>query len=223
MLIIIWTLPNTIFLRNLILGIASILALVIFFKKIIDHYFYKKIPFVLIGLFIIWTLLHYIFFSIDPQLQLKEIKGLLLRSVMAILIASALVLYLKKEPQAISLVGLCVASTVFINIGVYFFYSYEKGVFINFGRLFNKPFNKIETTFWGTILISFSVAILHYSNQYKKAYPRFNEKLWICMIIISLFSSLISTSKSGILLGCSLIFAFHNFIDKKNIPTEIFY
>jgi hypothetical protein len=222
MLVIVWTLPNTIFLRNLIMGIASLLALVLFIKKFIDHNLYKKIPFSLLGLFILWTLIHYIFFSIDQQLQLKEIKGLLVRSVMAILIASALIVYLKKEPQAISLFGLFVASTVFINIGVYCFYSYKNGVFLDFGMLFNKPFNKIETTFWGSILISYSIAILHYSNLSTKTYPKFNEKLWFCLIIISLFSSLISTSKSGMLIGCSLIFTFVILLIRKILVHKFF-
>jgi len=102
----IWAVRETIALRIGLLGVGTILSLVYcvrFFKNNPPRIPPKKwIPFILLGLMLCWVVVHYLFFSRFPDIQLHELISTWLRSGLAAILALGTGLALSKRPTAIN-------------------------------------------------------------------------------------------------------------------------
>jgi len=205
----IWTLPNTILWRNLFLCFGGILSVLIIYEKQSYVRLLKKYALNILGLLLIWVFVHFLFFSMDPNLQLKELSGLWIRSVLAMLMAVTLILYLNTNPRSTLLLGICVGATVLINIGFYIFNSLQFERFLLPVEIMGRPFHKIESVFWGSLWIAWALANLHYLISSNNTSIRLRYTiLWITVILISLISSLLSGAKNGMIIGITLICIF---------------
>ncbi len=104
----IWATMNTIALRNVLLGVGSLFALVYWwnwFKANKTSHILPSLswlywlPVVLIGLMFIWVVAHYFFFAQNPQQQFDELKSTWLRSLLAVILGSATGLALDRSTR----------------------------------------------------------------------------------------------------------------------------
>jgi hypothetical protein len=208
-LICIWTIPETIFWRNLILIFGGLFSLYFLFKKTCTQTIYSSFAIKILGLLLIWVLVHFLFFSMDPKIQSKELSSLWLRSLLAMFIATSVVIYLKKFPESFLTFGFCIGFTVLTNIGIYLFHSINAGQFLLLGGAMGKPFYKIETVFWGSLWIAYAIANLQYLLFDAKLNIKFKYIfLWISAILLTLISAMLSSAKNGMITGAALIFIF---------------
>lgn len=89
----IWATKNTIALRNILLVLGSILSVVYVARLFLKNgftfqiSFTRVIPIMLLLAMFIWVLVHYLFFSRMPELQLQELKSTWLRAFLAFIFA----------------------------------------------------------------------------------------------------------------------------------------
>jgi len=207
LLCVIWTIPSLIAFRNILLGIGGIFSLYFIYKNINIINITNTISIKLLGFLIIWVIVHFIFISIDRNLQLIELTGLWFRTVSAMLMASVLVVYLNQYRQSFLIFGICIGATVLINISFYIYQSFFEQRFILPGELMGRPFYKIETVFWGTILIAYANACLSIYIKQEKTSIKIIIYYFVA-IFLALFSAFLSVAKNGILIANVLIFAF---------------
>jgi hypothetical protein len=201
--------PNTILWRNLLLSFGSIFSFLIIYRNLFLISILNNFSIKMLGLLLTWVFFHYLFISMEPNLQLKELSGLWLRSVLAMLMAVSLALYLSTNPQSVLLLGICVGATVLINISFYVFYSLQVERFLLPGEVMGRPFHKIETVFWGSLWIAYALANLQYLISHPKTINRLKYTvLWINVVIVALISSLLTSAKNGIVAGIALACIF---------------
>ena len=216
LLSIVWVLPHTAAIRNILLGIGLIFSLIYIFtfgvKILINR---KCLPLILIYTLFIWVGIHWLFFSLDIQIESKEIKGIWVRSAIGILLAIILAIEIKETLYLKILFAISLCATPFINLGFYIFHSFQnKRILLPNEFVSRFLFNKIEVAFFGVIAISFFLAwsVIYLSEKYphKRIFINF---ILIPIISILLLSLLISASKNGVLISLLLlgIFFTHTF------------
>jgi hypothetical protein len=104
----IWGVVHTIALRNMLLGIGSLMGLLYWYewvaakpmgdKKRISNYI-DYVPLCLVAFIFLWVILHYFLFSKNPQQQLDELSGTWLRALLAALLGSATGLALNRNSR----------------------------------------------------------------------------------------------------------------------------
>ncbi len=207
-LLTIWVLPNTIALRHAFLGTGLIGAIAVisktkFFK---GRRLLEMAPLILFSLIFIWALTHYLLFSLNPELELQELKSIWLRalggSIIAIGLSIALRIYSFLRPYFF--ISLFIVSS--INLIAYFYLSYKSGSFIlpvDFVSAF--VFKKIEAAFFGVIAISIACANLLYllEKQLNKK-NAFIILFWFFGISIAVVSSLVANTKNGVAVALGL-------------------
>ena len=116
----IWAVKGTIALRNILL-VSGILFSIYY---IIQEWQYgdlknqctirKVLPIVLLILIFVWVLCHYLFFSIDPVQQFKELKSTWLRALLASVVGFGTGLALRNHPNRLNLLwfGILIAFLV---------------------------------------------------------------------------------------------------------------
>ncbi len=94
----IWATSHTIALRNTLLWIGASLAIWYGIESLhalkaqqqkLSLSWLDRIPFILIGAMLAWVVLHYLFFSREPDRQLDELKSTWLRVFLAVLLGAA--------------------------------------------------------------------------------------------------------------------------------------
>lgn len=108
-LLIAWVIPNTIALRHLLLVIGCLSAIGLIQGNL--GYFknakFRTFPLAcILGLFS-WVIIHYTFYSLNPELELSELKGLWMRSFLG----------------AITAVGLGIAIVKYSRLRLFFIHS----------------------------------------------------------------------------------------------------
>ena len=102
------------------------------------------------GLFI-WVLIHYTFFSLNPELELSEIKGLWIRSLVGAIAAVGLGIAIVKYSRLRLYFYIALFSTPFINVVSYCWASYLNHGLVNPNDFVRFLFAKIETAYFGAI------------------------------------------------------------------------
>ena len=104
----IWATMNTIALRNVLLWIGTVAALMYWwnwFKTYKSNHTLPALSWLywlavsLITFMLIWVVIHYFFFAQNPQQQLSELKSTWLRSLLAVILGSATGLALNRNPR----------------------------------------------------------------------------------------------------------------------------
>ena len=211
-ILFIWCIPNTIALRNglLLLGAINAIYLIISCRSQFDVSNKKYFPLLLLGCLYIWAVIHYVFFSFNPELELKELQSIWLRAFAGSLIAVALPLCLIGNQRRSNFFYIFLFSTPIINIFLYIFACVTSGHLITPQEyVAGFIFKKIETVFFGSIASAIAAANL-VSIITKKDQSQFNQTLsvglWILGIAICFISAIISNTKNGILIGLFVAF-----------------
>jgi hypothetical protein len=200
-LLFIWVVPNTIALRHVLLAIAFLSSLMVI-KENAELFIRVKaaiFPLAVLSLLFVWVGIHYIFFSLNPELELKEITSLWVRTALGFVAAIGLGISLRKYPELMKFFYIAVFLTPILNVGSYFYASYLKGVFLPPGAIIFFLFAKIETAYFGAIAGAVTVGnlIQLLTNQS----PSGNKKyilLFSAGLILVMASSILSSTKNGV-------------------------
>ena len=87
-------------------------------------------PLAVLFLLFVWVGIHYLFFSLNPEMELKEITSLWIRTALGFVAAIGLGISLRKYPELMKFFYFAVFLTPILNVGSYFYASYLKGVFL---------------------------------------------------------------------------------------------
>lgn len=124
----VWAVESTIALRNILLWAGGTIALYCWASFYLELKKKKKQPhlhflvylaLLLVAAMMVWVLLHYLFFTIDPQRQFHELKSTWVRACLAIVLGSATGLCLLKNRQYLPILWLGLLCSFFVLIFQY--------------------------------------------------------------------------------------------------------
>ncbi len=200
-LLFIWVVPNTIALRHVLLAIAFLSSLMVM-KANAELFIRVKAaitPLVVLSLLFVWVGIHYVFFSLNPELELKEITSLWVRTALGFIAAIGLGISLRKYPELMKFFYLGVFLTPILNVGSYFYASYLKGAFLPPGAIIFFLFAKIETAYFGAL--AGAVAVGNLIQLLSNKTPKGNKKyifLFSAGLVLVMASSILSSTKNGV-------------------------
>lgn len=212
-LLAIWCIRNSIALRNILLILGSILAILILLNrppcankcKAPLHELHPYIPIILSILLFFWVILHLIFFSTEATLQLQEFKGTWFRAALALLTGSVIGLVLRMNKQMINLLWLGIYCSFCYLLTHYLFAAIDSNTLFIPDYYFSSPFgNKINTVLMGCLFIAAACGGAAYSLFQTKSAPWFLYFFWLSGVALILFSyTTIIDTRNGI--GVALI------------------
>lgn len=208
-LLCIWVIPNTIALRHLLL-LAGCISAIGLIRYNWDHFRNANTSILplccVFGLFL-WVLIHYTFFSLNPQLELSEIKGLWMRSLLGTIAAIGLGIAIVRYSRLRLYFYIALFSTPLINVLAYCWASYLNHGLVRPNDFFNNRFlfAKIETAYFGAIaaaiatgnLISLMAGKINKDKTLQIFY-------WLIGLALVLISALVSSTKNGIAIALGL-------------------
>ena len=208
-LLFIWVIPNTIALRHIFLvcGCLSAIGLMSYDWSRLKAAGYRSLPLLCIfGLFV-WVLIHYTFFSLHPELEFSEIKGLWMRSLVGAIAAVGLGISIVKYSRLRLYFYIALFSTPLINVASYCWASYLNHGLVKPIDFYRFLFTKIETAYFGAVAGAVAVGNLIYlligrTNISKK----FQILFWLLGLVLILLSALVSATKNGLLISLALCF-----------------
>jgi O-Antigen ligase len=206
-LLVTWVIPNTIALRHLLLvaGCLSALGLIRYNwdkLRLVDSSYLPL--FSILGLFA-WVLIHYTFFSLNPALELSEIRGLWMRSLVGAIAAVGLGIAIVKYARLRLYFYSALFLAPIINVGSYGWASY-----LNHGLL--KPndfvrflFAKIETAYFGAIAAAIATGNLISLMRARIDRSKALQILWWLLgLFLVLVSAVVSSTKNGVAIALGL-------------------
>lgn len=163
-LLAIWSLTKTIALRNGLLAVGTLLAILMLVQSVrkkqgkamnANHFISHYLPLIFSALTLVWVVIHYLFFAQDTSLQLGELKSTWFRVLESLLIGAATGLVLQKYPKRAQFLWL----GIFCSFGyllVHYLLAYsESGQLFMPNYYFSSPFgNKINAVLMGGLFIS---------------------------------------------------------------------
>lgn len=207
----IWAVKDTIALRNILLvagTLCSIGYLYRYFQSRKIHAIgFTWLPFICIVLALIWVVFHYYFFSLNPEVQLRELKSIWFRSALASILGLAAGIALIQRPRAVTLFWLAILLSFFVLFAQYLPLALQSGKLIvpldpeDFRRyLF---IGKINPMYLGVLLIAGSTGLLLDAvNAGQKIWMRSACIFWLVCLITAMYAfAFIVNTRSGILLG----------------------
>lgn len=234
-LLAVWSLKNTIALRNALLAIGTLLALFLFWQysrgkgskstsNPTSSSWAQYIPLALSFAMLIWVVIHYFLFSSEPGQQFQELGGTWLRVLEAIFIGLATGLVLREHPRRAQFLWLGIlGSFVYLLIhylGIYF--QTSQAFMPNY--YFSSPFgNKINTVLMGGLFISAicgssAAALIH--NRPNYPWPIYCYWLLGVLIILFAFTTIIDT-RNGVGVGIILIASWLLFVGVSKLKQQI--
>jgi hypothetical protein len=182
-------------------------------------------PVIFAVMFFGWVIIHFVFFSSEVSLQLQELKGTWLRTVLALITGSAIGL----------VTGNSVRTPNFLWMGIYcsFIYLLFDYLFALRGSqslfmaeyYFSSPFgNKINSVLMGGLFIGAACGSSAYAIEYLEKQPRALHIFWLSGSALVLFAyTKIIDTRNGIGLALILISAWLTYIAFKKIKKMNFF
>ena len=206
-LLCIWVIPNTIALRHLLLvaGCLSALGLIRYNWARLKSVDARFLPlFCILGLFA-WVLVHYTFFSLNRELELSEIKGLWMRSLVGAIAAVGIGIAIVKYAKLRLYFYLALFLTPAINVFAYCWASYLNHGFVKPNEFVFFLFAKIETAYFGAIAAAVATGnLIHLmAGRIDKA-KTLHIIYWLIGLVLVLVSALVSSTKNGIAIALGL-------------------
>jgi len=211
-LLFIWVLPNTIALRHGLLVVGCISGAFLIKKNWNSFYPFKAklMPLYAIICLFIWVGIHYCFFSLNPALELSEIKGLWIRTFFGFIMAMGFAIALSQNNSLRKYFYISIFFVPIINVLAYVYACYLNGGFIEPNAFVFFLYAKIETAYFGALAASLAVSnIIYFLVVNKTKYPPWTIGLYVLGIVLVLVSALVSTTKNGIAIAlglCALLF-----------------
>ena len=229
-LLAIWSLSNTIALRNTLLAVGSLIALFLIKqyateqKKANPGPVWSFSPIILSACVLIWVGIHYLAFSQEPALQLQELKSTWSRVVMASIIGGATGLVLKNYPQRSQFLWFGIFCS-FIYLVIHYLNAFsQSGQAFMPQYYFSSPFgNKINTVLMGGLFIGAicgsAAATL---TQHFPVYPKLIYLYWMLAIVMILFAfTTIIDTRNGLGVGLILICAWVVYVFLVKIKRQL--
>jgi hypothetical protein len=211
LLLLIWVLPDTIALRNILLVLGGLCGLALIKENwnYFNSFSPRMLPLYLVLSLFIWVLIHYSFFSLNRQLEFSEIKSLWLRAFAGLLMAIGLALSLHKNADLRKYFFFSLFFVPIINLAAYGYVSYLNGGLVKPNDFVRFLFIKIETTYFGAIASAFAIANLIYFLVFKKSENNLYRALpYLAGLVLVLVSALILGTKNGIAIAVALCLFF---------------
>ena len=213
-LLAVWSLKNTIALRNSLLAIGTLVALILLKqyasqpRKANSTSLWSYAPIILSSCTLIWVGIHYFAFSQESGLQLRELTSTWGRVLMASIIGGATGLVLKDYPRRSQFLWFGIFCS-FIYLLIHYLGAYsQSGLAFMPHYYFTSPFgNKINTVLMGSLCIA---AICGSSattlTRSFPSYPRVMYLYWVLAVAIILFAfTTIIDTRNGLGIGLILI------------------
>jgi hypothetical protein len=233
-LLAIWSIKNTIALRNSLLAlgaIAGLLFLIIYPKDSRKTAYLGRLlqftPLILSGCMFVWVLIHYLGFSQEFVLQSQELTSTWLRVILASIIGAATGLILRDHPLRSQFLWASLLSS-FIYLLIHYLGAYsQSGQFFMPNYYFSSPFgNKINTVLMGNLFISAICGCTADAiNQKQSKLPWGIYLFWLLGTLTILFSfTTIIDTRNGIGIALILIALWvlyvGSFILKRQLATR---
>ena len=206
-LLAIWVLPNTIVIRHVLLGIGFISGACLIQKNWASFNKFKitLIPLYAILALYLWVAIHYVFFSLNPTLELSEIRGLWIRTLAGTITAIGLGIALSKNPNLRKYFYISLFFVPFINLSAYLYLCLQKGAILPFGSSLFFVYAKIETAYFGALAASLAIAeIIYLLFLNKVEYSLYQVGLYFLGIVLVLVSAIVSSTKNGVAITLGL-------------------
>ncbi len=235
----IWAVKDTIALRNILLVSGTLFSIYYVIQEWrqgrlkVQCRFWKLLPFVLIALTFAWVIIHYLFLSLDPVQQMKELASTWLRAWMASIIGLATGLALRNHSNRLNLLWL----GIFISFLVLFYQYIPRALVQN--KLLVPDYDhylfhlKINTVLMGMILIAgINGALLDHLRTIQ--YNLRNLRLWYlvywvfgtCMALWAFIYIVnarngigLSTILFSFWLGCGFAFFIRSQLRRSNVKS----
>ena len=220
----IWAVKDTIALRNILLVTGTFISIFFLYQyfKLVSVIAVRVIganwlPVICIFVALIWVVLHYYFFSIQPEVQLKELQSIWLRSALASILGIATGIALISRPRYIALFWTAILISFFVLFAQYLPLAINAGSLVvpldhtDFRRyLF---IGKINPMYLGVLLIAGSTGLLLDAIQTNdKLWLKRASIFWLLSLLTAMYSfAFIVNTRSGILLGGLIIIAWSFF------------
>ena len=226
-LLAIWSLTNTIGLRNALLAIGAIIAILLirqYLKLAPKASTLSFLPILLSLAMLIWAITHYAFFTHEPGQQFKELTSTWLRVFEAILIGAAAGLVIQNHPRRAQFLWLGIFCSFAYLFGHYLSAYFQSGQLFMPNYYFTSPFgNKINTVLMGGLFISAicgssATTLLHNQPQYRWPIYCF-WVLGVCLILFA-FTTIIDT-RNGVGVGIILLSSWALFIGLSKLLRQI--
>lgn len=235
----IWAVKETIALRNFLLvsGILISIYYILYLWRYGDLKnqcsIWKVLPILLVGFTIFWVIIHYHFFSVDPNKQFQELRSTWLRAFMSSIIGLATGLALRNHPKRLNLLWIGIFITFLFLLCQYIPRAIAQKKILVPDYEYYLFHLKINTVVMGMILIAgIDGALLDYFRASKYRFSNF--KFWYLLywllgtgIVLWSFVYIID-SRNGIGLStilysfwffCALVYFVRNQILHSNLKS----
>lgn len=206
-LLFIWVVPNTIALRHvfLVVGFLSAIGLIRYQWTYFKLAGFKIIPlFCIVSLFL-WVLIHYYFFSLNPELELSEIKGVWMRSLLGAVAAAGLGIAIVRYSSLRVYFYIALFFTPLINVASYCWASYLHHAWVRPNDFVRFLFTKIETAYFGGVAAGVATGNLIHLVKCKMDKSNVMQiVVWLLGLTLVLISALVSSTKNGIAVALGL-------------------
>lgn len=233
-LLAVWSLKNTIALRNALLALGTLVALFL-----LRHYSKRRnaqathtqnlsltryTPIALCFAMLIWVAMHYIFFTSEPGQQFQELTSTWVRVLESILIGAVTGLVLRDHPRRAQFLWLGIFCGFIYLIVHYLEMYFQTGQAFMPNYYFSSPFgNKINTVLMGGLFISAicgSSAGALITNR-----PRYHWMIycyWLLGVLAIMFAfTTIIDTRNGVGIGLILIAAWALYIAASKLRQQI--
>lgn len=214
----IWAVKDTIALRNILLVSGTIISIIFLYQYVklvsIRAISGNWLPVICIVASLIWVVLHYCYLSIQPEVQLKELQSIWLRSALASVLGIATGIALISRPRYISLFWTAILISFFVLFAQYLPLAIKSGNlvvpldYLDFRRyLF---IGKINPMYLGVLLIAGSTGLLLDAiGANDRLWLKKISIFWLLCLLTAMYSfAFIINTRSGILLGSLIIIAW---------------
>jgi hypothetical protein len=217
-LLAIWSIRDTIALRNVLLVLGALVALFLIKQylkqpqKIASNSIWHYAPIILSACTLVWVGIHYLVFSQDSALQLKDLTSTWVRVLMASMIGAATGLVIKDNPQRSQYLWFGIFCS-FAYLLVHYLEAYsQSGALFMPDYYFTSPFsNKINTVLMGGLFIAAicGASATALTSKYSPLYPRIIYFYWAIAVAIILFAyTTIIDTRNGLGVGLILLSAW---------------
>lgn len=234
-LLAVWSLKNTIALRNTLLATGTLLALLLLWQysrgkgsksnsSASSSSWAQYTPLILSFAMLIWVVIHYLLFSSEPGQQFQELGSTWLRVLEAILIGLATGLVLREHPRRAQFLWLGIfGSFIYLLIHYLGMYFQTSQAFMP-NYYFSSPFgNKINTVLMGGLFISAicgsaAAALIH--NRPSYPWPIYCYWLLGVLTILFAFTTIIDT-RNGVGVGIIMIASWLLFVGISKLKQQM--